>query len=106
LALSADTAALRRQAVDGATDDELVAIYCVPMAEFVATYGALLAKARADLAGRVRRAMLAAADKGEPVALTYLAETYLSPPAERRADRPRLLERIRRAMMGRAPRPM
>lgn len=75
----------------------------MPPAEFKETYCATLAKARAELAGRVRRQMLAAGDKGEPVALTYLSLTYLSPPAERRADRPRLLERIRRAMMGRRP---
>lgn len=110
LALSEDTSALRRLTLDGATDTELAAIYAVPLAEFVATYGVLLTKARAELNGRVRRYLLAAADKGDGFALAYLAGAYLDgvtdgtrADAERRADRPRLLERIRSALMGRRP---
>ena len=75
-ALSANTAPLAHAARDGATDAELVAIFGVPASE-LEKYRALITKSRAELNARIRKAMLAAADKGGPEALAYLAKTYL-----------------------------
>jgi hypothetical protein len=70
------SARLAAYAEQGATDAELAAIFGVPVAA-LAQFEQLLAKSRAELAGRVRRAMLEAGDKGDAYALSYLAEQYL-----------------------------
>jgi hypothetical protein len=60
----------------GATDDELAALFGVSVSD-LKTFEALIAKARAELALRVRRAFLAAAERGNSDALAYLAKKYL-----------------------------
>ena len=77
--LLADNRLLRHYAEDGATDVELGAIFGIPVTAF-APFSALLAKSRAELKHRIRRAQLAAADHGSPDALTYLAKKYLDRP--------------------------
>lgn len=76
--LFADTAALLRYASEGTTDDELADLFGIPVIAF-APFKALLAKSRAELKHRLRRAHLAAAEKGSPDALAYLTAEYLDP---------------------------
>lgn len=70
-------ATLSRQAAQGATDDDLGAIFGVPGSAIRAQHGPLLQKARAELRCRIRRGLLMAGDRGDVAALSYLAKVYL-----------------------------
>lgn len=70
---------LARYAEEGSTDTEIALIFGVPVKALV-PFAALLARSRAELNNRIRRAQLAAADKGSPDALEYLTKKYLSAP--------------------------
>jgi hypothetical protein len=67
---------LTKLTADGATDAELADYFGVPV-EALAQYDALIRRARALFHGRIRRALLAAAEQKEPTALAWLAKKYL-----------------------------
>jgi hypothetical protein len=75
-AMGDDTKELTKLTADGATDAELADYFGVPV-EALAAHDALIRKSRAQLAGRIRRALLAAAEQKEPTALAWLAKKYL-----------------------------
>lgn len=71
-----DSRKLANYAANGATDEELSALLGVPVTA-LKPFAALLAKSRAELNNRIRRALLTAGDGGSPEALAYLAGKYL-----------------------------
>lgn len=71
-----DSDRLASLASDGMSDQELADYFEVPVST-LEQFSQLLAKARAEHALRIRRALLAAAIKGDPTVLAYLAAKYL-----------------------------
>lgn len=78
--ISNNPARLARMAEDGASDADLADIFGVPEAALAAQFHPILRKARAELRGRIRRALLQAGDRGESRVLGYLALAYLDAP--------------------------
>ena len=85
-----DPAPLVRYAEEGSTDAELGDVFGISGEDLAKHFDAPLRKARAELRRRIRRAMLAAAEKrdAEPAALEYLANTYLSGGKNEKASDP------------------
>ena len=77
LALSKDSAPVLRYAEAGSTNSEIADMLGIE-AEDLAAFEAPLRKGRALLRWRIRKALLTSADQHTPVALTYLAATYLA----------------------------
>jgi hypothetical protein len=76
LGLIKDPNLLDAYAKQGSTNEELVAIFELPLTA-IEVFAPVLAKSRALLANRVRTQLLQAGDKGNETALTFLAKTYL-----------------------------
>jgi hypothetical protein len=76
LVLVKNPGALETYARQGSTNEELAAILVLPV-KAIEVFEPVLAKARALLNNRIRDQLLKAAERGEPTALSWLAERYL-----------------------------
>ena len=72
-----DSTKLASYAALGATDENLSALFGVPAIAFE-PFEALIRKSRADLAIRILRAHLAAAERGSAESLAFLSKEYLT----------------------------